>query len=327
MEKVIKILAVVPGSKNPASMIFAKDQVASINNQTVVSKIFFLNSRLSLSALFKSWMSFRREVKAFKPDIVHPYYGTVTAFFCAVSTLKPLVISFQGSDLNKTPSDGFARDFFGRLLSNLSILRAYRIICVSPGLKNNVWWQKEKAEIIPNGINVNLFVPMPADKARKHLGWSDLSEKVILFNANNPKIKRLDLAEKVINQIKKQIPNARLEVLKGGTSPREIAYYLNACDCLLLCSNSEGSPMIIKEALACNTPIASNDIGDVKERINSVKGTIITNKTPSELAGAIIKIIGLNERTNGREKLLKDGLSEEDVARRVTEIYKRKVIR
>ena len=322
MTKTIKILAVIPGSDNPASMIFAKDQVASINKQGVESKIFFLQSRLSPGQLLKSIGLFRREIKEFKPDIIHAYYGTVTSFFSAISTRKPLVITFQGSDINKTPSDGFVRDLFGRILSNLSVLRASSVICVSPKLKNQIWWQRNKVHVIPNGINIDLFAPMGKEEVRKSLEWNQ-EEKVILFNANNPKIKRLDLAELVITEINKNIPNARLHVLKGSTPPRDIALYLNACDCLLLCSDSEGSPMIIKEALACNTPIVSVDVGDVKERISGLKGTFIADKTPVSLAETIIKILLYEERTLGRQKLVDDGLSEVDVAKSIVSIYKK----
>src|SRR4030065_378658 len=45
--------------------------------------------------------------------------------------------------------------------------------------------------------------------------------------------------------------------------PVEVAAFLNACDCLLMTSNQEGSPNIVKEALACNLPVISIDVGDV----------------------------------------------------------------
>jgi glycosyltransferase involved in cell wall biosynthesis len=95
--------------------------------------------------------------------------------------------------------------------------------------------------------------------------------------------------------------------------------YLNASDCLLVCSNSEGSPMIVKEALACNLPIVSVDVGDVKERIKNVSQSKIVSKNYKEIAGVISNIFNSNKRSNGRKNL--KFLSEQEVAERIAKIY------
>ena len=101
-----------------------------------------------------------------------------------------------------------------------------------------------------------------------------------------------------------------------------IPYYLNASDLLLLCSDSEGSPTMVKEALACNVPVVSVNVGDVKERLDGVKGSVLAEKDPSALARAIIGVINSKEIFNGREKLTKDGLTEKMVAEKHVEIYR-----
>jgi len=44
----------------------------------------------------------------------------------------------------------------------------------------------------------------------------------------------------------------------------EMPWYYSAADAMILCSDSEGSPTSVKEALACNLPVVSTDVGDVR---------------------------------------------------------------
>ena len=139
--------------------------------------------------------------------------------------------------------------------------------------------------------------------SRLALGWSP-EEKIVLFNAGtSPRVKRLDLAEQSVELLRRRIPNVSLKVLRGLTPHDELPLHMNAADCLLLTSDFEGSPDIIKEALACNLPIVSVDVGDVKERTSGVKQTAIVARDPAAIANEIALILSSNERSNGREKI------------------------
>jgi teichuronic acid biosynthesis glycosyltransferase TuaC len=59
---------------------------------------------------------------------------------------------------------------------------------------------------------------------------------------------------------------------------------LNAADLLLLTSLTEGSPQVIKEAMACNCPIVATDVGDIREIIGYTDGCYITTFKPSDVA-------------------------------------------
>ena len=132
----------------------------------------------------------------------------------------------------------------------------------------------------------------------------------------------MDIAEQVITIVKKSLPNARLEVLDAKQDNRKlIPLILNASDCLLLCSDSEGSPTMVKEALACNIPVVSVDVGDVKERLESVDHSRITEKEPHALASAVIEVVKSTRSSSGRNKLIADHLSEEAVAEVIREVY------
>jgi glycosyltransferase involved in cell wall biosynthesis len=97
-----------------------------------------------------------------------------------------------------------------------------------------------------------------------------------------------------------------------------IPLYLNAGNVLLLCSNHEGSPNIVKEALACNRPVVSTDVGDVRERFYAVKGLFLVPPYPNSIAEAVSKAMRMG-KSNGREFVT--NLSEEAVAKQLFLLY------
>jgi teichuronic acid biosynthesis glycosyltransferase TuaC len=318
----MKVLSVLPETSSPIGMIFSYRQIRSLEKLGVVNHTFLIPSKgLTFSRMMKTIAGLRRTIKEYQPDLVHVHYGDAYAFIAAVSGCYPLVITFHGSDLNAVKTMTPWKNLRKLILSNGAILRAKKVICVSSGLKRKIWWRTGIAQIVPLGIDNSEFRPIDRQEARTKLGWGS-AEKIILFNANDPKIKRLDIAEKVVEIVKREIPEARLEILGGKEENRTIIpLVLNASDCLLICSDSEGSPMMVKEALACNVPVVGVDVGDVRERLEGVWPSKVTAKEPSALAEAVLEVIGAGVASNGREKLIADHLSEESVAKKILAIY------
>jgi len=272
--------------------------------------------------LLREFIRLWRDLRDIRPDIIHAHYGTMTAFVGATISLisrVPLIITFRGSDLNKTAQTGFLRGLLGRILSQLSTLRARAIVCVSGRLLEKLWWKKAKAVVIPVGVNLELFRPMARKRARTLLGWESSSSKVVLFDGNNPTVKRLDIARASITEARRYIPDIRLEAL-NDTPPEKIVFYLNAADCLLVTSDSEGSPNLVKEALSCNLPVVSVDVGDIAERLNGVFPSTIVERRPEELGKAVAEVVQMNQRSNGRSIISKH-LSEETIARKMLAVY------
>jgi len=318
--KKMKVLAVIPYSPNESSMIFTKRQLSLLENSSLIEiRQFFLKSRTSLSVIIREAIRFRKEIADFEPDIVHAHYGTMTSFFCAMTTMKPLVITFRGSDLNPAPGDSRVRNSMGHLLSQLSVLRAARIICVSQQLKGRLWWKKEQVSLIPMGVNVTRFCPMSQENSRIALGWG-LEEKIVLFNiGSDPVGKGLDLAKASVGIATKLIPGLRFVTLRGDVIPDKMPLYYNAANCLLMTSEYEGSPNIVKEALACNLPVVSVDVGDVRERVGGVYPSIIVPREPKMLGEALCQVLTSNLRSNGYYKIRE--LAEERIAEQVVKIY------
>jgi glycosyltransferase involved in cell wall biosynthesis len=208
-------------------------------------------------------------------------------------------------------------------MSQVSALSASGIVCVSQQLRKRLWWRREIVEVIPSGVDTSIFRPMPIEEARAALGWT-ADQRVVLFNAstsNRSKAKRLDLALAASAAAERLTPGSRMVVLDGSVDTSLIATYMNAADCLLLTSDAEGSPNVIKEALACNLPIVSVDVGDVSERVAGVHPGRIVERDPDRLGAAIAEILRDPVRSNGSQAVTE--ITTKRVAERLVEVYQR----
>lgn len=318
-EAAIRVLAVIPGDGQGMSFIFARRQIESLKRAGVNVEVFYLKFRTSLPGLFDEWLRLRRAIEQYSPNIVHAHYGTITSFLCICSTQLPTAITFRGSDLNPDAGIGFIRARLGLVLSQISALRASSICCTSEQLRRRLWWRKKKAVILPSGVDLRLFQPRDKEESRRILGWEP-DERVVLFNSGKaPVLKGLSLARAAVGVAERELGRMRLVELHGQVAPETISTYLNAADCLVVASEAEGSPNILKEAMACNLPVASVDVGDAAERLDGVSPSQVVPRNAERLGQAIRGILKAGRRSNGREKI-KD-CSEDAIAEKLRELY------
>jgi teichuronic acid biosynthesis glycosyltransferase TuaC len=297
----MRVLFVIPGEAQGSSMIFARRQAESLAREGVEVELFHLRSRTSPWVLAREGARFRRCVRSFDPTVIHAHFGTVTALFAACAApSRPLVITFRGSDLNVSPS---LRSVAGHMLSQIAALRAGRIVCVSRQLRERLWWRRSSVSVLPSGVDPEVFRPEPRSDARRRLGWDD-DERVVLFNAgHDPATKRLDLANEALRLTQGVLKSVCMEVLDGTTPPARVPELLNAADCLLLTSDREGSPTVIQEALACNLPVISVDVGDTVERLRGVSRSAIVPREAAAIARELARVLRVPTRSNGRSKV------------------------
>lgn len=315
----LRVLSVVPGLPIGWRMIFIRNDIAAIEKLGVIGRSFHLVSRTSVPTLIKEAHRFRQEVRQFQPDLVHVHYGTVSAFFCVAMTRLPLVVTYQGSDLLPCTGMNPVRSATGRFLSQLAALRADRIICVSRELKARLWWNRARAHILPSGVDTTVFYPIPRSDARAQLGWIDDENIVVSSAGTDPPRKRLDLAQAAVRVAESQCGPIRLIILDGTTEHKELPVLLSAADCLLMTSDWEGSPNIVKEAIACDLPVISVDVGDVKERLRDVDPSPIVSRDPEILGAALARLLRTRKRSNGHEVIRE--ISAPKFARKVLSIY------
>lgn len=317
--RTLRVLYVFPGEATGSVMIVAKKQVAAMKDCHVFSEIFSLESRTSFRRIRREGQRFRDRLASFRPDLVHAQYGTVTAVFASLTTTVPLVITFRGSDLNPAPSDLWIRSVVRRWLSQAAALKASRIICVSERLRDMLWWARGRAVVLPSGVDTRMFFPRPRSEARDELEWKP-EERIVLFNAGaSPAVKRLDLAQAVVSEAEKLCGQIRLIILDGTVPQAIVATMLNGVDCLLVTSDWEGSPTIVQEALACDLPVVSVDVGDVRERLLGVTPSRIVKRDPLAIARGLAEVLGCRARSNGHQVI--DLVSQRNIAQRTVALY------
>jgi teichuronic acid biosynthesis glycosyltransferase TuaC len=301
----------------PSSGVFVDRQVASLRDAGVTITIFDIGNSYSPFHIFRKWLELRRQVRRLNPHLIHGQYGTIVGFL-GVFAGRPTVISFCGSDLLPGAAVSILRKHLGFLLSNLAALRAQGLICKSEGLQQALWWRRCRAVIIPNGVDLSLFTPGPHDEARKKLGW-DLRLPVVLMNVgNDPKRKGFDVAEAAMKAARSRVPEAELHVI-SHVEPSLMPLYYQAADVFLCASRYEGSPNMVKEALACNLPVVSSPVGDVPARLVGVHPSAIVPPDPNAMGEALAEILLTRARSNGREHVAH--LALDKVAQRVLAVY------
>jgi teichuronic acid biosynthesis glycosyltransferase TuaC len=297
--------------------IFVDRQLSSLRKVGVRISTFDVGTSHSPVHIFKKWLELRSLVRRITPDLIHGRYGTIVGFVAAFAG-RPAVITFCGSDLLPGPSVSFVRLRLGFLLSNLAALRAQCLICVSEELRQALWWRKSRAVVIPDGVDLDLFSPGPQDEARRELGW-DLKNPIAVFNVgSDANLKGLDLVEAAMKVVRSRVPQAELQII-SNVEPIRMPLYYRAADVLLCASKAEGSPNVVKEALACNLPVVSTPVGDVSERLTGVHPSAVVQRDANAIGEAVTQIFFTRKRSNGREHIAQFGLHQ--VARRVLGVY------
>lgn len=212
------------------------------------------------------------------------------------------MISYKGSDLNPSSEFSWIRSAAPPLFSQIAALFAKEIICVSDELRDRLWWRTNRAEVISDGISLREFFPIDREKAREKLGWA-CDDRIILFNngAGRPPNKGRDLVDKAIALLRSRKIAVKLVVMEGDVPGRVVPLYINAADVVVMASNFEGSPNILKEALACNVPVCGDFVGDVPKILSGVENCLLIERRPSAIADGVHKLIETPRRSNGRE--------------------------
>lgn len=304
---------------------YVKDQAQSIRDAECEVFLGAIDNRTSVTGILRNFSRLKRQVIQMNPDVVHAQYGSVTAEVGRwIKGSRPLVVSFCGDDLLGTPSPGVywrTRERGARVIGLWAATRADAIIVKSHNLLKSLPSRlRYKAIILPNGVNTDFFIPMTQSEARAQLQWSPRS-KVVLFNLSvGQDVKNPSLARMTVDILARSVPDVSLQMLSNA-SREEVRMMMNASDCLLVTSLNEGSPNIVKEAMACNLPVVSVPCGDVSERLRGAHPGGMCPYEPNALAERIQKVFQLGCRSNGREQLIAQGLTSEKVAQRLLEIY------
>ena len=248
-------------------------------------------------------------IKKYKPDLIHAHYG-LSGLMANLQRRVPVITTYHGSDIN----------YFKVLPFSIMsmVLSAHNIFVSEKVKKRSVG--KNRQSLIPCGVDLNVFKPIEKEEARKKLGFEE-NEKLILFAGGfDREVKNPVLAQSAV----KLLPHARLLELKGYTR-EQVSLLMNAADCLLLTSFSEGSPQFIKEGMACNRPIVATDVGDVHWIFGNEPGHFLAGFSVNDVTEKLEQALGFSatfKNTNGRGRIKNLDIDLESVAEKIQALYR-----
>jgi glycosyltransferase involved in cell wall biosynthesis len=239
-------------------------------------------------------------------NIIHAHYS-LSSIVASISCKLPMVVSLMGSDTHMIFFWKLIIRMFYRFRWDVTIVKSIRM------KKNNCFYN---AAVIPNGVNFELFKPIEKEIAKMKVGFNDKKRHIIFVANPQNSVKNYKLAKKAV----KTINNGSVELnTVSNVDQNIVSYYMNAADVLLLTSLREGSPNVIKEAMACNCPIVSTDVGDVKELIRNTEGCYMSSYDPEDVAEKLKKAIAFGKRTDGRNNI--QHLESSVIGNKVIDVY------
>lgn len=288
---------------------FVYEQMNALQSLGVDCKTVLVDGG-GITAYLRAVKQLRKTIQDFSPHIIHAHYGLCGAI-ANFQRRVPVVTTYHGSDLHVKRL---------RIVSQFSVLLSCMNIVVSQDLAFRLFKQGS-IRIIPCGIDTHLLVPMNKEDARMRLGM-DLSKTYILFAKEfHNKAKNYPLAKSGVDEYNSKFANgADAELLEFiGYSREQVRFLYNAVDCVLMTSDHEGSPQFIKEAMACNCPVVSVDVGDVKQVISGIDGCYLAERDSEDIA-VKLDLAVKHGRTKGRKKILKE-YEAGVIAQKVVEVY------
>jgi glycosyltransferase involved in cell wall biosynthesis len=297
---------------------FIARQVEFLRRAGIDVEVFAFRGAKNPINYLKAWKRLRDKLKRERYDLIHAQFGQ--SGLLAMPKRVPLVVTLRGDDILGVNRPGRRPAFYGQLLRRLSQLVATRsdaVIVVADHMRDHIP-SSAPIYVIPSGLDFDSLTRLPQTEARRRLGLPE-GERLVLFACNPAdERKRCDLARRAVEILNERLP-ARL-IVAWGVPHAEIPVYMSACDVFVFTSSQEGSPNVVKEALACDLPVVSVAVGDVRQRLQGVEGCeVCVDEQPETIAAALERALKRGGRIKGREAV--QCLDERLLTKKVIDIY------
>lgn len=292
MTRILFVTNDYPTNERPGNSPCVEQQGIALRRLGYEVDVLFINGKETrfnyLKAIFHIF--WKTQIRK-QYDLIHAHYG-----YCGVvarfQSRCPVVVTFRGSDVLSK---------LNRSLSRLVARCVSRIIVMTEQMKHLLG--KDDAQVIPYGIDFEVFKPAEQVQVRQTLDLPLKSPLVLFPYDPTRRMKRYDLVKQAIERVKIQFPSVQLVYIYDKPHA-VVAKYMNACDALVLASDWEGAPVALREAMACNLPVVSVDVGDVVQIIRNTEGCCICEQNPDDIASKLVKVLETRKRTNGRSAVL-----------------------
>jgi len=314
-----------PDEERPHYGSFVASQAQSLRDRGLTVDVLHLRGHASTLNYLTGIPGCTRRVLDRSYDVVHIHFGH-TLVSSLAACLRPSVVSYCGSDLLGQPAEGGGLTRKSRI--EVAVFRQMSrlfgtTITKSLEMEKRLPASRQRLNtVLPNGVDVSMFKPADKQKARADLGWpADGKAALFLGNPDDPR-KNLATAQKAVDRLAANGVPIKLQI--GWKLPSsEIPKYMNAADVLLFPSLSEGSPNVVKEALACALPVVATRVGDLPERLVDLKGCVLSGPTVEEFEEGITTLLGYED--DGSLRSAAEDVSLDAIAERLELVYGRAI--
>ena len=316
--KVLHVSNMWPAPGIPHFGVFVEAQVNSLLRRGIRCEV--VHARRDYAGLRRRT---REALSGGEFDLVHAHFGytaAVVADVCARSR-TPLVVSYCGGDINGEEGRIARRtkSWVGSVASRLAGFAATAIVVKTAAMVERLPGAlRKRTAIIPNGVDLDRFVRTNRDFARARLGWDDRA--VVLFGGRRfDPTKNYGLAEAALRELAARGMQAKLVPLEGVPHD-QVPVWLSAADAVLVTSLREGSPNIVKEAMACDSPVVGVPVGDVAWLLEGVANSRLCSYDVQSVANGVAEVLAAKSG-GGRERIKALSLDSESVAGTLEALY------
>jgi teichuronic acid biosynthesis glycosyltransferase TuaC len=311
--RVLVVTNMYPSPTNPAFGVFVDDQVNALRRAGADVDVFFVDGKANTLNYLWGFVRFWRQLRRRRYQLIHAHY-VLSGLIARAQWRYRVVLTHHGSELLGHPR-------WQTWLAHLVTPWFDAVIYVSEecrrAMNDRAGW------VIPCGVDLDVFRPVPRDEARAQLGLAPDQRLVLWAGDPSRPEKRYAMVEQAMQHVKALVPGAEL-VLLTGRPHHLVPTYMSACDVLVLTSAAEGSPMVVKEAMACNLPIVSVRVGDVAEVIDGTAGCALAERDAADIAARLVGVLQEPVRTDGRARV--EHLGHGPITRRIMAVYRHTLV-
>ncbi|MFC1879626.1 glycosyltransferase [Chloroflexota bacterium] len=310
------------------------------------------------------------EAKGLRYDLIHSHYwmsGVAARDLKAVWNV-PVIHMFHTLGLMKqrvARQPGEAEGDY-RLRGERAVLRfADRIVAATPAEQAQLQWlyhaDTSKVVVIPPGVDISHFYPIPLDEAKEFIGVPPC-ERVLLYVGRIEPLKGVDTLIQAIalmhrqevfvclsviggepgnsdseseskgggemarlQEMNKQAGVANLITFLGKRGQDTLPYYYSAAEAVVMPSHYESFGMVALEAMACGTPVVASQVGGLAFLVqDGVTGFTVPVDDPSVLAERLTNLITdteLRRKLGEQAAQLARDYAWEKISRRILNLY------
>lgn len=312
--KILYVTNMYPNERDPNYGIFVKEQIDAIERLYDIEKtVYVIDGKNGLKEYIKSIFDIRKTIKKGCFDLIHVHYG-LSGLFLLLGRMKvPVLMTLHGGDIQAEQGKAVQVALTKQILKKCDF-----VITLNKKMDEIARKFVHQTRIVPCSVNTHFFIELsPREKVRSN------TVRILFPSSRNRYVKDFPLFQKTCEVLRQRYKLIIEEYYLENLSRKQVAGLFNQMDVLLMTSISEGSPQVVKEAMACNLPVVSTNVGDVSVLLDGVKDSYVSSsRDETELAELVYKsLCEQKEGISPRDKIAQLELDDDHIAKRLISIY------